>query len=101
MAERQTVLTFMEWDLQAALGPAGWSGRMGDDFELMPGEVINLKLERVGVFYGSTCGLEPQACPSSLWARPLAESAAASVANPLARVDQAGSRACGVACATW
>ena len=35
-------------------------GTMEDGFELMPGEVINLKLERVGVFYGSTCGLEPQ-----------------------------------------
>ena len=38
----------------------------GGELELLPGEVINLRLERVGVFYGSTCGLEPQGGHGSL-----------------------------------
>ena len=39
---------------------------MSEELELLPGEVINLRLERVGVFYGSTCGLEPQGGHGSL-----------------------------------
>jgi hypothetical protein len=34
--------------------------------DLLSGEVVNLRLERVGVFYGSTCGMEPQGGHGSL-----------------------------------
>ena len=62
MTDLPAVLTGLRWDLQAVTWPAGGGG-VGDDFELMPGEIIHLKLELVGVLNGLTCGLEPQACP--------------------------------------
>ena len=37
-----------------------------EEFELLPGECINLRLERVGVYFGSTCGMDPQGGHGSL-----------------------------------
>lgn len=37
-----------------------------EEFELLPGESINLRLERVGVYFGSTCGMDPQGGHGSL-----------------------------------
>ena len=46
-----------------------------DDYELLSGEVINLRLERIGVYFASTCGMEAQVCAPAatitLWPSPI------------------------------